>query len=210
VPDPATLLVFAGASAALVAVPGPAVLYVVSRSIAHGRSGGLMSVLGVETGNLLQVIAASAGLAAVIASSSEAFSVIRYAGAAYLVFLGIGALMGRRDPEEVALGPARSSRRLYWEGVLVGTLNPKLALFLLAFLPQFIDPSAGPVWSQTLALGVVFVVVASIGDALFALLAGSAADSVRTGRAAKLMPRIGGGVLVGLGVFTAVAGDSRN
>ena len=144
-----------------------------------------------------------------IASSSAAFSVIRYAGAAYLIFLGIGALMGRRDPEEVALGPARSSRRLYWEGVLVGTLNPKLALFLLAFLPQFIDPSAGSVWSQTLALGIVFVAVASVGDALFALLAGTAADSVRAGRAAKLMPRIGGGVLVGLGVFTAVAGDNR-
>jgi threonine/homoserine/homoserine lactone efflux protein len=169
-----------------------------------------MSVFGVETGNLVQVIAASAGLAALIASSAAAFSVIRYAGAAYLIFLGIGALMGRRDPEPITLGPSRSSRRLYWEGVLVGTLNPKLALFLLAFLPQFIDPSAGPVWSQTLALGVVFVAVASIGDALFALLAGSAADSVRSGRAARLMPRIGGGVMIGLGIFTAVAGDSRN
>ena len=204
-PDPATLLVFAGASAALVAVPGPAVLYVVSRSIAHGRSGGLVSVLGVETGNLLQVLAAGVGLAAVIASSSAAFSVVRYAGAAYLIVLGIGALMGRRDPEEVALGPARSGRRLYWEGVLVGTLNPKLALFLLAFLPQFIDPAIGPVWVQTLVLGLIFNVIAAIGDSLFALAAASAGGRLRRWLHSRRLAQTSGVIYLGLGAVAALS-----
>ena len=207
-PDLHTLALFAGASAALVAVPGPAVLYIVSRGIAHGRRGGLLSMLGIESGNFIQVVAATAGLAAIIASSAITFSAIRYAGAAYLIFLGLSSLFGRASGDELARveTPARSSRRLYWQGFVVGMLNPKLALFLLAFLPQFIDPDAGAVWLQTLVLGTLFVVIAAIGDTLFALLAGTAGERFRARLAAGgSLRRVSGGILVALGVWAALA-----
>jgi threonine/homoserine/homoserine lactone efflux protein len=207
VPDPATLLVFAGASAALVAVPGPAVLYIVSRSIAHGRRAGLVSLAGIANGNVVQVLAATAGLSAIVASSAVAFETVRYVGAAYLIYLGVRTLLTGAQAADSDAPRTHSSRRLYWQGVLVGTLNPKLALFLLAFLPQFIDPAAGPVWSQTLALGLLFSMIATLGDGLIAIVAGTAAQSVRGGLGARILPRIGGGVLVGLGVYTALAGD---
>jgi len=212
VPDLHTLALFAGASAALVAVPGPAVLYIVSRGIAHGRRGGLLSMLGIESGNFIQVVAATAGLAAIVASSAIAFSAIRYAGAAYLIFLGLSSLFGRASGDELACveAPAHSGRRLYWQGFVVGVLNPKLALFLLAFLPQFIDPDAGAVWLQTLVLGTLFVVIAAIGDTLFALLAGTAGERFRARLAAGgSLRRVSGGILVALGVWAALAeGDA--
>jgi threonine/homoserine/homoserine lactone efflux protein len=208
-PDAHTLLLFASASAALVAVPGPAVLYIVSRGLAHGRRAGLLSMLGIESGNLVQVLAATAGLAAIVASSAVAFSVVKYAGAAYLIFLGLTALLGRDgdgDESERSGRPARSGRRIYWQGFVVGMLNPKLALFLLAFLPQFIDPAAGAVWVQTLVLGTLFVVTAAVGDTLFALLAGTAGDRFRARLASGgSLRRLSGGILVGLGIWAAVA-----
>lgn len=207
-PDIHTLALFAGASAALVAVPGPAVLYIVSRGLAGGRRAGLLSMLGIETGNFIQVLAATAGLAAIVASSAIAFSTIKYAGAAYLIFLGLTSLFGRAAGEETgpAEAPARSGRRLYWQGFVVGMLNPKLALFLLAFLPQFIDPDAGAVWVQTLVLGTLFVVIAAIGDTLFALLAATAGERFRARLAAGgSLRRISGGILVALGVWAALA-----
>jgi threonine/homoserine/homoserine lactone efflux protein len=206
VPSPETLYVFAGACAALVAVPGPAVLYIVSRSVAQGRRGGLVSMAGIETGNFLQVIAAAAGLAAIVASSATLFSIVKYAGAAYLIYLGLQALLERGDAPWEAIGRPHSQRRLYLEGVVVGALNPKLALFLLAFLPQFIDTAAGPVWLQTLILGGLFSLVAAVGDSLFALAAGSVAERWRSGaRSGIWARRASGGILVGLGVFTALA-----
>jgi threonine/homoserine/homoserine lactone efflux protein len=204
-PDPGTLWLFAVASAGLVMVPGPAVIYIATRSVVHGRRGGLMSVLGVELGNLVQVLAATAGLAAIVASSATAFSVVKYAGAAYLVFLGIRAL--RADPvaaddREPAALPAR---RLFWEGLVVGALNPKLALFLLAFLPQFIDPAAGPVWLQTLALGIVFNLIATIGDSFVAIAAGTAGARVRSAMTGSSLARASGVVYVALGVAAALS-----
>jgi threonine/homoserine/homoserine lactone efflux protein len=205
-PSPETLYVFAGACVALVVVPGPAVLYIVSRSVAHGRRAGLVSTAGIETGNFLQVVAASAGLAAIVASSATLFSIVKYAGAAYLIYLGLQSLLARGDAAWEDIGRGRSHRRLYWEGVAVGTLNPKLALFLLAFLPQFIDSGAGPVWLQTLVLGSLFSVVATVGDSLFALAAGSVAERWRSGdRAALWARRASGGILVGLGAVAALA-----
>ncbi|HEX5954993.1 MAG TPA: LysE family translocator [Solirubrobacterales bacterium] len=201
-----TLWLFAVASAALVAIPGPAVIYIVTRGVAHGRRGAILSMLGIEAGNFVQVLAATAGLAAVVASSAAAFSIVKYAGAAYLVVLGIRAL---REGGAVlsGVGPARrSDRRLFTEGLLVGTLNPKLAIFLLAFLPQFIDPSAGPVWLQTLVLGSLFNVIAMAGDTLFALASGTAGAGLRArlGRPGTLM-RAAGVVYIALGVSAALA-----
>jgi threonine/homoserine/homoserine lactone efflux protein len=204
-PRPETLYVFALACVGLVLLPGPAVIYVVTRGVVHGRRAGLMSVLGVETGNLFQVLAATVGLAAVIASSSEAFAVVKYLGAAYLIYLGIRALLGTEDETEDRMAPPRSDRRLYLDGLLVGALNPKLALFLLAFLPQFVDPAVGPVWLQTLVLGLIFNVTAAIGDSLFALAAASAGGRVRRWLRSRRLGHASGLVYLGLGAVAALS-----
>jgi len=209
-PRPETLYVFAVACVGLVLLPGPAVIYVVTRGVVHGRRAGLMSVLGVETGNLFQVLAATVGLAAVIASSSEAFAVVKYLGAAYLIYLGIRALLGADDATEDRVAPARSDRRLYLDGLLVGALNPKLALFLLAFLPQFVDPAIGPVWLQTLVLGLIFNVTAAIGDSLFALAAASAGGRVRRWLRSRRLGHASGLVYLGLGAVAALSHARTN
>ena len=203
-PKPETIYVFAIACAGLVVLPGPALIFIVTRGVVHGRRGGLISTLGVETGNLLQVLAATAGLAAIVASSAEAFSVVKYLGAAYLVFLGIRALAGSGDGAEPGVAPKRSHRRLYVDGVIVGALNPKLALFLLAFLPQFVDPAIGPIWLQTLVLGLIFNVMATIGDSLFALAAAGAGGRIRTWLESRRLARASGVIYLGLGAAAAL------
>lgn len=207
-PDLHTLYVFALASIGLVLLPGPAMIYIVTRGIVHGRRAGLVSMLGVETGNLVAVIAATAGLAAIVASSSAAFTVVKYAGAAYLIWLGIKAFRSHDPPGEPGAEPTVPGRRLFWSGFLVGALNPKLALFLLAFLPQFVDPAAGPIWLQTLALGFVFTFFAAIGDTIFALLAGAAGSQLRRAIRGRRIARASGVVYLGLGVSAALA-DGR-
>jgi threonine/homoserine/homoserine lactone efflux protein len=193
-PSPATLALFAAASAVLLLLPGPSVLFIVARTLEHGRRGGLISLLGVETGALLHVVAATAGLSALVAASPGALLAIKLAGAAYLLVLGVRALRAR-DAHAAAPRPAQ---RLFRQGVLVDALNPKTAMFFLAFLPQFIDP-AGSVATQTFVLGLCFVVLATLSDGAYALLAGVAADRLR-GRGVK---RVSGGAYVGLGALTA-------
>lgn len=210
-PSLETLALFAVASAGLVAIPGPAILYIVTRGVVHGRRGALLSVAGVESGNFLAVLAAAIGLAALISSSAAAFTVVKYAGAAYLIWLGIRTLREGAGALAERGAPQRSDRRLFWEGLTVGALNPKLALFLLAFLPQFIDPAAGPVWLQTLMLGSVFVACAAIGDSLMALAAAGAGGRLRR-RLANSGPfsRAAGVVYIGLGVVAALADGRRS
>jgi threonine/homoserine/homoserine lactone efflux protein len=183
-------------------------LYIVTRGVVHGRRGGIYSMLGVETGDFLQVLAATAGLAAIVASSAAAFTVVKYAGAAYLVYLGVKALRdGRRTELEVdRTGP--SDGRLFWEGFLVGALNPKLALFLLAFLPQFVDPGAGPVWLQTLVLGCVLQLIILVGDTCFALAAGAVGSRVRRFVASRRVTVASGFLYLVLGAYAAL-GDGR-
>jgi threonine/homoserine/homoserine lactone efflux protein len=200
------MLLFAIASAGLVAIPGPAVIYIVTRGVVHGRRGAFVSVLGVELGNYVEVLAATVGLAAIIASSATAFTAVKLIGAAYLIWLGIRALTEGVGVATHAARPQRSERRLFWEGFAVGALNPKLAIFLLAFLPQFVDTGAGPVWLQTLVLGTIFSVIASIGDSLLALAAGTAGEGLarRLERPGPLS-RAAGAVYIGLGITAAVA-----
>lgn len=211
VPEPHTFLVFAAASALLVVVPGPAVIYIVTRSVRHGRTAGLVSTLGIEVGGLVHVAAATVGLSALLASSATAFNVVRYAGAAYLVYLGVRALLGRDGGEEgerPSDAPEPDRRRIFWNGVLVNVLNPKTALFFLAFLPQFIDPDRGAVALQAGVLGACFITVALVLDGSWALVAGGAARRLREGaRSSRALARASGCVYLGLGAFAALSGE---
>jgi threonine/homoserine/homoserine lactone efflux protein len=210
-PDLQTFLLFAAASLAFLVIPGPSVFYIVARSLSQGRQAGLASMLGVQTGGLVHVVAAAIGVSALIASSAEAFTVVKYAGAAYLVYLGIrklrdaGASAAADDPE----APAPFSR-LYTHGVVVNVLNPKTALFFLAFLPQFVDPSAGPVAPQMLVLGVLLVGLGTLTDGTYALVAAGAGNRLRaTAAARRTLDRVSGGVFIALGLVAALAGEPR-
>jgi threonine/homoserine/homoserine lactone efflux protein len=175
-PEPGTLAVFALAALALVALPGPNLLYITARSLAEGRRAGLVSVLGIETGTLVHVTAAAVGVSALLASSAVAFGVVRYAGAAYLIYLGVRALLARQPQERTPSAvPARAPlARVYRQAVLVQLLNPKVALFFLAFLPQFVDPARGAVAVQTLVLGAIVATIGVTVSSLWALAADAA------------------------------------
>jgi threonine/homoserine/homoserine lactone efflux protein len=203
-PDPHTFLLFAGASIVLLVIPGPSVLYVVTRSVAQGRRAGAVSVLGVGLGNFSHAVAAAIGVSAIIASSATAFTIVKYAGAAYLIYLGIRALLARRQTPVAVPERARTDRRLFWEGFLVDFLNPKVALFFLAFFPQFIDPAQGPIATQMLMLGAVFTSLGLLSDGGYALTAGALGSRLRAGRAERLQ-RASGAIYLGLGVSAALA-----
>ena len=209
-PDASTLAVFSVAALVLLVIPGPAVLYIVAQSVSRGRTAGLVSMLGVQTGGLVHVAAATVGLSALLMRSSVAFSAVKYAGAAYLVFLGVRRLLGR-DDDTTALPEERSLRRLYVQGIVVNVLNPKTALFFFAFLPQFVDVSRGNVAFQIAMLGIVFILLACVSDGLYAIAAGSAAGWLRKRRGALEVQRYAtGSVLVGLGLATALSGAHQS
>jgi threonine/homoserine/homoserine lactone efflux protein len=158
--EPGTLAVFALAALAILAVPGPAVIYIVTRSIQQGRSAGLASVLGIHVGTFVHLTAATVGLSAILVSSATAFTVVKVVGALYLIVIGIRTLLGRADPADT--DPQRLPRRRrrdFAEGVVVNVLNPKTALFFLAFLPQFVDPARGQASLQILVLGLTFMLL---------------------------------------------------
>jgi threonine/homoserine/homoserine lactone efflux protein len=206
-PDGSTLLLFAGASLALLAIPGPAVIYVVTRSLDQGRTAGMVSMLGVETGTFAYALAAAAGLTGLIAASVTAFTVVKYAGAAYLVYLGVRKLLERPEDEQPeVLVTGRS--RLFLKGALVQLLNPKIAIFFVAFLPQFVHSSRGPVAVQILVLGTIFTLLAILSDGAYVLLAGAVGSWLRTGRRARSwLARFSGGVYIGLGLTAALSGS---
>jgi threonine/homoserine/homoserine lactone efflux protein len=192
--------VFAAAALALAVVPGPAVLYIVARSVDQGRFAGLVSALGICVGSLVHVTAATIGLSSLLASSATAFTVVKYAGAAYLILLGIHRLLTREEVAEVAARPPRALRKIFRDGVIVNVLNPKTALFFLAFLPQFVDPAQGAATLQILVLGLVFTVIALSSDSLWALAAGTAGGLLRRSRWYLGVKRwVTGTVLVALG-----------
>jgi threonine/homoserine/homoserine lactone efflux protein len=189
-------------------VPGPAVLFIVARSIEQGRGAGLVSMLGVQVGALVHVAAAALGISALLVQSALAFSVVKYAGAAYLVYLGLRRLLARERLETGRERVPRARGRLFREGIIVNVLNPKAALFFLAFLPQFVDPDAGAVALQVTALGLLFIALAVLSDGMYALAAGAAAEWLRgSPRFVKAERWVSGSVLVGLGLTTAVSGS---
>jgi threonine/homoserine/homoserine lactone efflux protein len=201
-PDSTSLWLFGLAALALLAIPGPAVLYIVVQSADQGRRVGLASVAGVHLGTLVHVAAASAGLSAVIVASSVAFSAVKYAGAAYLIYLGVRKLLDR-DAQTRLERTREPLRRAFVRGTIVNAFNPKTALFFLAFLPQFVAPDRGGVWSQALVLGFVFVGLGLVTDSLYALAAGTVAGLLRRQRDAV---RYGSGIaFIALGAIAALA-----
>ena len=201
-PHSTALWLFSLTAVALLLVPGPAVLYVVVQSAEQGRRVGLASVAGIHLGTLVHVAAATVGLSALVVASAVAFSTVKYAGAAYLIYLGVRRLLARA--EDLELRRTREPlRRAFARGIVVNVLNPKTALFFLAFLPQFVDPHRGGVWSQVLVLGLLFVGLGLISDSLYALVAGTVGGLLRRRRRAL---RYGSGlVFVGLGAAAALA-----
>jgi threonine/homoserine/homoserine lactone efflux protein len=207
-PSPETLAVFSVAALLFAIVPGPAVVYIVTRSVSQGRSAGVVSALGIETGNLVHVVAATLGLSAVLASSAVAYSVVKYLGAAYLVYLGVRTILNRRDADERIQLVRRPLRRLYGQGVIVAVLNPKTALFFLAFLPQFVEPAAASPALQVAVLGVLLTTITAATDTCWALLAGTAGSWLRaTTRRIRRQRVATGGIYVGLGLVAAFTGE---
>jgi threonine/homoserine/homoserine lactone efflux protein len=203
-PSPTTYGLFCLAALALLVIPGPAVLYIVGRSIDQGRSAGMASVLGVTTGTLIQIFFAVIGLSSLVLASAVAFDIVKYVGAAYLIVLGI---MRLRSARETLLGVERERktlRRLYTQGVIVNTLNPKTALFIFALLPQFVDVDAGHVPLQVLVLGLTLAALGLMSDGAYAVVAGTVADRLRGSRAIARVERwFGGSVLIALGLVAA-------
>jgi len=197
---------FLVASFVLAVTPGPAVLYIVTRSLVQGRRSGLVSVASVALGNLGNAFAASVGLAALFAVSALAFSVVKYAGAAYLVYLGVRMLRSVPAETPATVPAAAPLRRVFRDGFVVALLNPKTTIFFAAFLPQFLSPDAAPMF-QSMSLGALFVAIAAMTDCLYAFAAGALAPTLRGSGVRRLGRRLGGSVFIGLGVFTALAGS---
>ena len=215
-PDAATYGLFVVAALALLLVPGPAVVYVVARSVEGGRSAGLVSVLGVELGTLVHVAFAAAGLSAILASSATAFAVVKWLGVAYLVWLGLQRLLARDDSGEASAASVEPEplARVFGQSVLVQVLNPKVALFFLAFLPQqFVDPSRGAAWTQVVVLGATLAALGLLTDGLYALLGGTAGGWLKRHNASARFRRaqryVSGGVYLALGAVAAALGSGK-
>jgi threonine/homoserine/homoserine lactone efflux protein len=205
-PDPTLWGLFVAASIVLLVTPGPAVLYIVARSLGQGRGAGLVSVLGIHLGTIVHITAAAVGLSALIVSSALAFAIVKYLGAAYLIWIGIRTLMAKDPDAEAPVVPAEPLRRVFRDGFLVNLFNPKTAIFFLAFLPQFADPSRGALHWQILILGLTFMGLGIISDGIFALVAGAAGDFLRNNRRFLRFQRwFAGTSFIGLGISAALA-----
>jgi threonine/homoserine/homoserine lactone efflux protein len=211
VPDLSHVYFFAGASLVLLLMPGPAVLYILARSVNQGRQAGLASVLGIETANFCHAAAAALGLSAILLSSALAFDVVKYLGAAYLLYLGIRKLISPEQELSQSVIYTQSLRRIYSQGVIVNLLNPKVALFFFAFLPQFVDLSHGNPTIQILALGALFVGMAIITDSCYALLGSSIAQRLKGNQKFLKGQRYFSGLIyLGLGISTALSGSHKH
>ena len=204
------LSLFISVTLLLVFMPGPNTLYIIARSIQQGRRAGIVSSLGVQVGSLLHIAAAALGLSALLLSSALAFNAVKYAGAAYLIYLGLKTLLTKEEA-----GPAQAVRqarlgRVFFQGVLVNLLNPKTALFFFAFLPQFIDPARGRVAVQIVSLGAILVLLGALSDTIYALAAGSVGNWLRGNlKFLRAQRYFAGSVYVGLGAVTALGGAHK-
>ena len=209
-PGAASIGLFLSAALVLLIVPGPAVLYIFARSVEQGRRAGFVSILGIHVATLVHVAAAALGLSALLASSALAFSIVKYAGAAYLIWLGLKKIFGRAEPVGAISVKPHGHWRLFRDGFVVNLLNPKTALFFLAFLPQFVEVERGHVAMQVAFLGILFAVLGSITDGCYALAAGTMGIWLKGSRGYLKAERYVSGVLfIGLGLTAAFAGNSR-
>ena len=209
-PGAANLWLFVSAALVLLVVPGPAVLYIFARSVEQGRRAGFVSILGIHVATLVHVAAAALGLSALLASSALAFSIVKYAGAAYLIWLGLKKIFGRAEPVGAISVKPHGHWRLFRDGFVVNLLNPKTALFFLAFLPQFVEVERGHVAMQVAFLGILFAVLGSITDGCYALAAGTMGNWLKGSRGYLKVERYVSGVLfIGLGLTAAFAGNNR-
>ncbi|MGH8926098.1 MAG: LysE family translocator [Acidimicrobiia bacterium] len=207
--DAAVLPAFVLAAAVLVAIPGPAILYIVSTGIGRGRGAALASMAGIEVGALFHVFAATVGVSAIVASSTVAFLILKYAGAAYLIYLGWKTLRSKESPVLAHLTGETSNASAFGRGIVVNILNPKVALFFLAFLPQFVDPGRGRVTGQFLVLGFVFIGVAIVIDSIYALASGAIGGLLnRSPRWARGQKRVAGFTYLALGASAALTGNN--
>jgi threonine/homoserine/homoserine lactone efflux protein len=198
---------FVLASLILAVTPGPAVIYIVTRSLVQGRRSGFVSVAGVALGNLGNAFAASIGLAALFAISSLAFIVVKYAGAFYLVYLGVQMWRSSQAESVSTVPEAAPLVRVFRDGAIVALLNPKTTIFFAAFLPQFLSPEAPPIF-QSMALGALFVAIAAATDCAYVLGAGAVAPALKHARRVRRVGRrLGSVIFIGLGVYTALAGS---
>jgi threonine/homoserine/homoserine lactone efflux protein len=205
-PDPTLWGLFVVASLVLLLTPGPAVLFIVARSVQQGRTAGLVSVLGIHLGTIVHIVAAAVGLSALILSSALAFAIVKYLGAAYLIWMGIRTLLARDASAEIPAMPTEPLRRAFRDGFMVNLFNPKTAIFFLAFLPQFVDPARSALHWQILTLGLTFMGLGILSDGIFALLAGTAGDMLRRSRRFQRLLRWFSGIsFIGLGVTAALA-----
>lgn len=203
-PDANHYWLFIPTAVLILLIPGPAVLYVVTRSVGQGRGAGLVSAAGLGLGNMFHVVAAALGLSALVASSAIAFSAVKYVGAAYLIFVGVRRLLERSDDEAIER-PPRSLRRIFTQGVIVNVLNPKVALFFLAFLPQFVDPSRGSVAWQVFWLGLTFALIGVVTDGAYGMIGGTVGRLLRTSTRFRRNERfVSGGIFISLGVAAAL------
>ena len=205
-PSELLLLGFIAASLVVLLIPGPGVLYVVARSVSQGHRAGLASVLGLSAGVLVHVAAATAGLSAILLTSATAFGIVKALGAGYLIYLGIRTIFAGCPTASIEASTSLSLYRLFTDGVVVSVFNPKIAVFFLAFLPQFVDPNRGPIAQQVLLLGIIYVALAIITDGAYAFLAGSLRHWL-SGRVLQgPLPRyVSGSLYLGLGVNAALA-----
>lgn len=205
-PTLATFTVFLLAGLGILLTPGPAVLYIIARSVDQGRKAGMVSVLGIASGSLVHIAAAALGLSVLLVTSALAFTVVKYLGAAYLIYLGLRTLFKRDTAQEMEAVQPRKLSRVFFQGTLVQILSPKATLFFFAFLPQFVDPARGSITEQILILGTAFALLALCSDSMYALLAGTAGKWLKNSAHFRRIQRyVTGIVYIGLGIFAAFA-----
>lgn len=209
-PTLSTILLFIAATMALLVVPGPAVVYIVTRAVTQGRTAGLISVLGIHVGSIFYVVVTSLGMAALLVASETAFQIVKWLGVAYLVWLGIRKLwLEKTDDGSVDEPPKASNARIFSQGILVNILNPKTLVFFAAFLPQFVDPARGPVGWQLVFFGVGFIVLGILSDGTYAMLASVFHGRLRSTRRARRRLDISSGIVfIALGAVAATASQS--
>jgi threonine/homoserine/homoserine lactone efflux protein len=205
--DSSKLLLFLTAAVLLAIAPGPGMLYVLARSLAGGRREGVLSSLGTFVGGMVHVLAAAAGVSVVLAKSAMAFATVKYAGAAYLCFLGIRMILdARKDTGSVSAETGLPARNPFWQGIATEVLNPKTALFFLSFIPQFVDREAGHVFWQFLMLGTISVSLNTSADLIVTMFAGPLGHRIRSsGRFRRTQRTATGAIMIGLGTYLAMS-----